>query len=77
LYEKRLEKLKKLGYRLENIIIVDVTPEKSRTNYGNAVHIKQFSGDMNDDELKYLYNYLLTLKNIENIRTVEKRYWRK
>ena len=76
-YEKRLSKLKKHGFRLENIIIVDDTPEKSRANYGNAVHIKEFSGDLNDNELEYLYNYLLTLKSIENIRTVEKRYWRK
>jgi carboxy-terminal domain RNA polymerase II polypeptide A small phosphatase len=74
-YEKRLDKLKKCGFRLENIIIVDDTPEKSRANYGNAVHIKEFNGDLNDNELKYLHDYLLTLKDIENIRTVEKRYW--
>ena len=77
IYEKRLDKLKKRGYRLEDLIIVYDTPEKSRTNYGNAIYIKEFLGEPNDEELKFLYEYLITLKNIQNIRTIEKRYWRK
>jgi carboxy-terminal domain RNA polymerase II polypeptide A small phosphatase len=75
-FEKHLDKLKKKGYRLEQIIIVDDTPEKSRSNYGNAIYIKQFTGDLADDELKYLQDYLLTLKNVANVRTIEKRNWR-
>ena len=50
-FEKRLDKLKKKGFRLEQIIIVDDTPEKSRNNYGNAVYIKEYSGDKSDEEL--------------------------
>lgn len=75
-YEKRLNKLKNKGYRLEQIIIVDDTPEKSRTNYGNAIYISEFTGDPNDRELLYLQDYLLTLKTVEDIRTIEKRGWR-
>ena len=26
-----------------------------------------------DEELKYLYGYLLTLKDVENVRIIEKR----
>jgi carboxy-terminal domain RNA polymerase II polypeptide A small phosphatase len=77
IFEKRLDKLKKKGFRLEQIIIVDDTPEKSRTNYGNAIYIQEFSGNTIDEELKHLHDYLLTLKNVENIRTIEKRGWRK
>lgn len=75
-YEKRLDKLKKKGFKLEQIIIVDDTPEKSRNNYGNAVYIKEFSADKADEELKHLYDYLLTLKRVDNVRTIEKRGWR-
>lgn len=75
-FEKRLDKLKKKGFRLEQIIIVDDSPEKSRNNYGNAIYIKEFSGDTTDEELNHLYDYLVTLKKVENIRTIEKRGWR-
>lgn len=75
-FEKRLDKLKKKGFRLEQIIIVDDTPEKSRNNYGNAIYINEFSGDKTDEELKHLHAYLLTLKNVDNVRAIEKRGWR-
>ena len=75
-FEKRLDKVKNKGFKLEQIIIVDDSPEKSRSNYGNAVYIEPFVGDRNDRELTYLYDYLLTLKEVSNIRTIEKRGWR-
>jgi carboxy-terminal domain RNA polymerase II polypeptide A small phosphatase len=75
-FEKRLDKLKKKGFRLEQIVIIDDTPEKSRNNYGNAVCIKAFEGDLADEELKHLQQYLLMLKTKENIRNIEKRGWR-
>lgn len=75
-YEKRLDKLKKKGFRLEQILIIDDSPEKSRANYGNAIYIKEFTGDVNDCELRHLYNYLLTLKTVQNVRIIEKRGWR-
>ena len=59
-----------------DILIVDDTPEKSRNNYGNAIYIKEFSGDTTDEELKHLHDYLLTLKKVDNVRTIEKRGWR-
>ena len=75
-FEKRLDKLKKKGFKLEQIIIVDDTPEKSRNNYGNVIYIKEFLGDTTDEELNHLLDYLLTLKNAVNIRSIEKRGWR-
>ena len=75
-FEKRLDKVKRKGFKLEQIIIVDDSPEKSRSNYGNAVYIEPFMGNRNDNELTYLYDYLLTLKEAHNIRTIEKRGWR-
>jgi TFIIF-interacting CTD phosphatase-like protein len=75
-FEKRLDKIKKKGFRLEQVIIVDDSPEKSRNNYGNAVYIAPFEGDQQDRELTHLYQYLLTLKDAVNIRAIEKRGWR-
>lgn len=76
-FEKRLDKLKKKGFRLEQILVVDDSPLKSRTNYGNAIYIKEFTGDTSDTELHFLYEYLLTLATVGNVRTIEKRGWRK
>lgn len=75
-FEKRLDKLKKKGFRLEQVLVVDDSPSKSRTNYGNAIYIKEFTGDTADRELQFLYEYLLTLKTVDNVRTIEKRGWR-
>lgn len=75
-FEKRLDKLKKKGYSLEKILIVDDSPEKTRNNYGNAIYIKEYCGDNTDQELKFLYNYLIQIKDTLNVRTLEKRGWR-
>ena len=74
-HEKRLKKVKKLGYPLERILIVDDSPEKTRENYGNAVYIKPFEGDVRDQELLNLTRYLEGIANCENVRTLEKRGW--
>lgn len=75
-YIKRLQKLKRKGYQMERILIVDDTPRKSRQNYGNAIYPSEYNGDPTDDELIFLSKYLLTLKDEINVRTIEKRGWR-
>ena len=76
-YEKRLNKLKSKGFSLEQILIVDDTPSKAQSNYGNAIYIQEYRGDANDQEPQFLHNYLLTLKTVPNVRTIEKRGWRR
>ena len=75
-YIKPLKKLKRKGYQLERILIVDDTPHKSKDNYGNAIYPKEFKGKTNDDELKILAQYLKKLKDEKNVRRIEKRIWR-
>jgi len=75
-YIKPLKKLKRQGYNLNRILIVDDSPHKSKDNYGNAIYPKAFLGDPNDMELKFLAKYLTSLKNRENVRSIEKRNWR-
>lgn len=74
-YVKNLAKLKRKGYKLEHVIMVDDTPRKLERNYGNLVQIKEWFGDPRDQELLRLMNYLMNLKEVEDIRTVEKRLW--
>ena len=73
---KNLKKVKRKGYRLESIIAVDDTPQKWERSYGNLVRVNPFEGEETDDELKYLLLYLDQLRYEENIRSVEKRFWR-
>jgi len=73
---KNLKKVKCKGYRLESIIAVDDTPQKWERSYGNLVRLSPFEGEETDEELKYLLLYLDQLRYEENIRSVEKRFWR-
>ncbi|EDP96486.1 HAD family hydrolase [Kordia algicida OT-1] len=74
-FAKHLKKLKKKGFSLEKILIIDDSPEKTKDNYGNAVYITPFEGNREDVTLKKLANYLISIKDAENVRTIEKRGW--
>jgi TFIIF-interacting CTD phosphatase-like protein len=73
---KPLKKVKRRGCELESIIVIDDTPKKWERSYGNLIAVKPFEGDKSDRELQYLLIYLDTLRDKENIRTIEKRWWR-
>lgn len=75
-YVKDLKKVKRLGFDLRRILIVDDTPQKAERNYGNAIYVPPFYGDPGDDVLKRLGQFLTTLTEIPDVRTVEKRGWR-
>lgn len=76
-YIKRLSKVKrKFNIPLEQMLIVDDTPFKSQYNYGNAVYPSEYNGNPNDDELKLLLKYLVSISNKENFRSFEKRFWK-
>jgi RNA polymerase II subunit A small phosphatase-like protein len=76
-WAKNLSKVKRLGYALEQVVMVDDTPAKLAKHYGNLVRVKPFFGDLSDIELDQLGSYLLTLADEPNIRAIEKRYWRR
>ncbi len=75
-FEKKMTKVRNRGYDLNSVIVVDDSPEKWRSSYGNLVRVKPFFGETDDDELQKLIVYLQRLKGIENIRKIEKRNWR-
>jgi TFIIF-interacting CTD phosphatase-like protein len=74
---KNLKKVKRRGYPLEQTIMVDNTPRKLLNNYGNLVRVRDFEGAACDTELLSLMHYLLTLKEVSNVRAIEKRGWQK
>lgn len=73
---KDLKKVKRKGYDLDHVIVVDDSPEKLQRHYGNLVRVRPYMGEQDDDELTLLMQYLPRLKHILNVRTVEKRGWR-
>ncbi|MBH8559918.1 HAD family hydrolase [Hymenobacter negativus] len=76
-YAKLLKKVRRLGFDINRILIVDDTPEKVRNCYGNAIYPTPFLGNPDDNELKILSHFLDSLKTAENIRSIEKRHWQR
>ncbi|MEM1062360.1 MAG: HAD family hydrolase [Planctomycetota bacterium] len=75
-FVKDLKKVKKLGYDLSQVLICDDTPQKLERNYGNAIYVKPYYGETEDDELSKLRRYLTTLRDAADVRKIEKRGWR-
>jgi RNA polymerase II subunit A small phosphatase-like protein len=75
-YIKDLKKVKRAGYDLARVLIVDDTWHKVARNYGNAIYVAPFGGDSADAELPLLRKYLESLVGCQNFRAIEKRGWR-
>ncbi|MFK7905121.1 MAG: NIF family HAD-type phosphatase [Chitinophagales bacterium] len=75
-YVKPLQKLKRKGFRMARMLIVDDSPHKCQDNYGNAIYPSEFKGTLEDNELEFLLPYLKTLKDKADVRRIEKRRWR-
>lgn len=73
---KNLKKVKKMGFDLDKVVVVDDSPEKLLFNYGNLLRVDPFYGNKNDNELIYLMRYLSLLENEPNIRAVDKHRWK-
>ena len=74
---KDLGKIRRIGYPLERVIVIDDTANKHERNYGNLVRVSPFEGQPEDNELPYLLQYLDVLADVDNVRVVDKRGWRR
>lgn len=72
---KDMKKVRKLGYDLDRVVVIDDTPQKHQRNYGNLVRVRPFTGQAQDDELLHLMQFLRWLARQGDIRQVEKRGW--
>lgn len=75
-YIKDLKKVRNRGFAKERMLIVDDLELNAMRNFGNAIYIRPWEGDLNDRELLHLATYLEELAPHPNFRTIEKRYWR-
>lgn len=73
---KNLQKLKRRGFRLERVLVIDDSPEKIAGHYGNHLAVSPFTGDLSDSELRDVLPFLERVRHAENFRVVEKRSWR-
>jgi TFIIF-interacting CTD phosphatase-like protein len=73
---KNLKKVKRKGYSLDQVLVVDDSPEKLARNYGNLITVQPFVGSPDDEELMLLRQYLPSLASVKNVRAIEKRDWR-
>ncbi|MCA9690888.1 MAG: HAD family hydrolase [Myxococcales bacterium] len=74
---KDLRKLRRRGFDRRKVIFVDDTPRKLARSYGNLVTVREYVGDLDDDELPALAEYLQRLGDVEDVRPIEKRGWRR
>ena len=77
--EYRVKDLKKIKrkYPLDRVLFVDDTPKSLERQYGNLVAVHPFEGNLADDELAPLLDYLCTFADCPDVRKIEKRGWRK
>lgn len=71
-----MKKVKRRGYDLKQVLIVDDTPSTWQRNYGNAIHIESYWGSRIDDHLLHLLTYLEYIGHERDVRAVDKRRWR-
>lgn len=62
-------------YRLDRILGVDDKPNVYQRNFGNLIAVSPFLGGY-DEQLLQLTNFLIKIAGKDNLRKIEKRYWR-
>lgn len=73
---KDFKKLKRIGYSLDRVLIIDDSPEKHSRNYGNLIRVRPYVGDDSDSELRDLLPFLEWIRTHDDVRKIEKRTWR-
>lgn len=73
---KDLKKIRRCGYDLERVLVLEDDPRTMQRSYGNLISIRPFRGDPSDKELLILIPFLERISQVENVRVIEKRNWR-
>lgn len=48
---KQLAKVRRRGYDLNQVLVIDDTPKKHQKNYGNLIQVREYEGNLEDSEL--------------------------
>lgn len=73
---KPLEKIKRKGYQMNNLLIIDDSLYKVKDNPNNYFIIEAFVGNQQDQELKYLLSYLEVIIHETNFSTIDHTHWK-
>lgn len=73
---KDLKKVKRLGYNLERVLVIEDEVRSLQRSFGNLILTKSFDGNSSDDDLNLLIHYLDWIRRESDVRKIEKRYWR-
>ncbi len=73
---KDLKKVRRVGYDLRRVLVVEDTIRKLERQYGNVVLVREFTGDPQDRELVFLAKYVLGIAARQDFRVIDKRGWR-
>ena len=76
IYIKDFKKVKRAGYDIKRVLIVDDSRAAAARNYGNLVLVKRYEGEPDDNELLLLEKYLKKIVGVKNVRSIDKRSWR-
>jgi len=71
-----INKLKKRGFNIKNIIIIDDSRKKTMHLINNTLIVRKYLGEEDDNELYVLLNFLEQIGDCNDIRTVKKDNWR-
>ena len=73
---KPLKKVKRKGFSLDSVLIVDDIAQTFKYNYGNGILVKEYRGEGDDIELFLLLKYLEMIRWEEDVRIIDKRQWK-
>jgi len=73
---KDLKKVRRKGYDINRILVLDDQSRIWQRSYGNIICVKPFRG-LNDDELLKVQPFIeQCFQNPQGVRGIEKRFWR-
>lgn len=73
---KPLEKVRRKGFQMSNLLIIDDSHFKVKDNPGNYFIIEPFEGNQEDQELSYLLSHLKCMIGEGHFKSVQKDNWR-
>ena len=73
---KPLEKIRRKGFKMEDLLIVDDSLYKVKDNPDNYIIIDAFEGDQNDRELNHLLQYLKAAVDQDSFTTLDRIHWK-
>lgn len=72
---KPLRRIKQKGIGIKSMLVIDNSPYKVVESQENALIIKSFEGDQNDNELEQLFQFLKNFDQVPDVRKVNKESW--